>query len=347
MSPEGVDQTIAGSPDRESIGLSMKKPASMRKLAIVDDNPRTTLLIKTILERIRDLEIETFRDPCEALRSCQDHELDLILLDYHMPLMNGIEFLQEFRKNEHLCDIPVVMITGEEDKDLLYRALEAGATDFLRKPVEPVELIARARNMLRLRSRQIELVQANQKLTVMATTDELTKLANRRYILQTLKHECQRAGRYSRPFSLAMIDVDHFKRVNDTYGHDVGDEVLRNLASVLVRVFRNVDCVGRLGGEEFAVCLPETDLEGAMRACERLRTELVATPVEAGGECVSITASIGLAGFNRETQSPESLMKRADELLYEAKNNGRNRIEMDTARWGANRAVGNADKARP
>ncbi len=313
----------------------MKKFASMRKLAIVDDNPRTTLLIRTILERIRDIEIVSYSDPCEALRSCQDLEQDLILLDYHMPGMNGIEFLQEFRKNKQLCDIPVVMITGEDDKDLLYRALEAGATDFLRKPVEPVELIARARNMLRLRSRQMELSRANQKLTVMATTDELTKLANRRYILQTLKHECERSRRYSRPFSLAMIDVDHFKLVNDTYGHDVGDDVLRNLASVLVSVFRNVDCVGRLGGEEFAVCLPETDLDGGKLACDRLQTELVATSVEADGERVSITASIGLAGFNRETETPDRLLKRADELLYKAKNSGRNRIEVDTTRWDA------------
>ncbi len=304
----------------------------MKNLAIVDDNPRTTLLISTILERIKNVEIETYSDPCEALRSCQDHELDLILLDYHMPGMNGIEFLREFRRNEQLRDTPVVMITGEDDKDLLYRALEAGATDFLRKPVEPVELIARARNMLRLRSRQLELTQANQKLEVMATTDDLTKLANRRYFLQTLKHECERSHRYSRPFSLAMIDVDHFKRVNDTYGHGIGDEVLRNLATVMVRVFRNVDCVGRLGGEEFAVCLPETDIPGAMRACDRLRTELESTSIDADGACISITASVGLAGFDSETETPECLMKRADELLYKAKNNGRNRIEADTTR---------------
>ena len=261
--------------------------------------------------------------------------------------MNGIEFLHEFRDNPHLRDIPVVMITGEDDKDLLYRALEAGATDFLRKPVEPVELIARVRNMLRLRTRQLELSRANQKLAVMATTDDLTKLANRRYILQTLAHECERSRRYSRPFSLAMIDVDHFKRVNDTYGHDVGDEVLRTLSTVLVRVFRNVDCVGRLGGEEFAVCLPETDLCGAKRACDRLQIELVTAPVEVNGEPVSITASIGLASFDRDTGTPESLLKRADELLYEAKRNGRNRIEVDTARCDAGPAVDHAIEARP
>ncbi len=144
-----------------------------------------------------------------------------------------------------------------------------------------------------------------------------------------------------------MIDVDHFKRVNDTYGHDVGDEVLRTLSSILVRVFRNVDCVGRLGGEEFAVCLPETDLGGAMRACDRLRTELMTTPVEARGEPVSITASIGLACFDKELGSSESLLKRADELLYEAKRNGRNRIEVDTARWDASDTVDKADEARP
>jgi len=310
-----------------------------RRLVIVDDNPHTTLLIKTILERIGNIEIETFTDPCAAVQECLSGDQDLILVDYHMPGMNGIEFLQEFRNDESRRDIPVVMITGQDDKDLLYKALEAGATDFLRKPVEPVELIARVRNMLRLRTRQLELTRANQQLAVMATTDELTKLANRRYILQTLTNECERSQRYSRPFSVAMIDVDHFKQVNDTHGHDVGDEVLRTLAGVLVQVFRNVDCVGRLGGEEFAVCLPETDLDGARRACERLQDEITAAPARAGGETVSITVSVGLAGFDGKTQSPESLLKRADELLYEAKRNGRNRIEVDAGQWDADAAT--------
>jgi diguanylate cyclase (GGDEF)-like protein len=302
-----------------------------RRLAIVDDNPRTTLLIKSILEGIGKIAIETFTDPRAAIEECRSGRHDLILVDYHMPGMNGIEFLRALRDEDHLCDIPVVMITGEEDKDLLYKALEAGATDFLRKPVEPVELIARVRNMLRLRTRQLELTRANEQLAVMATTDELTRLANRRYILQTLANECERAKRYSRPFSLAMIDVDHFKRVNDSHGHDVGDEVLSTLAAVLVRVFRNVDCVGRLGGEEFAVCLPETDLDGARRACERLRHELAAAPGHARGAAVSVTVSIGLAGYDEDAGTPESLLKRADELLYAAKRKGRDRIEADGA----------------
>ena len=345
MPSDGVDPTILPLRGQELANVTAENSPRTRRLAIVDDNPNTTLLIKTILESIGDIEIETFNDPRVAVQACLGGDQDLILVDYHMPGMNGIEFLQEFRNDEHRRDIPVVMITGQDDKDLLYKALEAGATDFLRKPVEPVELIARVRNMLRLRTRQLELTRANQRLAVMATTDELTKLANRRYILQTLANECERSQRYSRPFSVAMIDVDHFKLVNDTHGHDVGDAVLKTLAAVLVKVFRNVDCVGRLGGEEFAVCLPETDLNGARRACERLQDDLAATPSDAVGETVSITVSVGLAGFDRASQSPESLLKRADELLYDAKRNGRNRIEVDPGQWDAVDAADTVDAA--
>ena len=188
----------------------------MRRVAIIDDMLPNALLLKGYIRRLEDVEALTFTDPNEALARCTEAPPDLVLLDYHMPQMNGVEFLGKFRGVVHLQDVPVVMITGEEKKEALYRALEAGANDFLRKPVDDIELITRARNLLELRARQIDLANANEKLYLLATTDQLTSLKNRRYFLEKLQLEVERSCRYSRPCSVAVIDADRFKAINDT-----------------------------------------------------------------------------------------------------------------------------------
>ncbi len=306
----------------------------MMKLAIVDDILPNALLIKGMVKRLEDVEALVFTDPRQALHWCKEHDPDLILLDYQMPEMNGVSFLKELRREERLVDIPVVIITGEESKEVLYRALGAGATDFLRKPIDDVELIARIRNMLRLRSRQLDLAEANERLRVLANTDALTGLASRRFFLESFEIEFRRSRRYRHPLSVAMIDVDHFKRVNDTYGHDVGDKVLQSLAKILLRELRIVDRVGRLGGEEFVVCLPETDLKAAKTVCDRLLASVRGEHVNAGSERIQFTISIGLTEMSPDMGNPQSLVKRADDLLYEAKQAGRNRIEMQASRSG-------------
>jgi PleD family two-component response regulator len=201
----------------------------------------------------------------EALARCTEAPPDLVLLDYHMPQMNGVEFLGKFRGVVHLQDVPVVMITGEEKKETLDRALEAGANDFLRKPVDDIELITRARNLLELRARQIDLAEANGQLYLLATTDQLTSLG--RYFLEKFQLEVERSCRYSRPCSVAVIDADRFKAINDTYGHDVGDKVLQALANILIEELRGPDQVGRLGGEEFEIQFLETDWKCAGAYC--------------------------------------------------------------------------------
>lgn len=302
----------------------------MKKIAIIDDILPNALLIKGIAKRLDDVEPTIFTDPVEALRWCKENIPDLVMLDYHMPKMNGIEFLKEFRREENLRDTPVVIITGEEGKDVLYGALDAGATDLLRKPIDDVELIARAQNMLRLRARQLELEEANEKLFVMANTDALTGLANRRFFLKCLDDEFMRARRYRRPVSVAMIDADHFKKINDAHGHDVGDRVLRALADTIVRELRTIDRTGRIGGEEFAVYLPESDLAGAMLALERLRSAIADTRVVAGGKQIEFTVSMGVAELTPDTKTPAQLLKLADDMLYRAKTAGRNRVEAAT-----------------
>ncbi len=304
----------------------------MKKIAIVDDVLPNALLLKGYAKRLDDVEAVTFTDPVEALSWCAENIPDLVMLDYLMPEMDGTEFLNHFRDIEGLRDIPVVVITAAEQKEALYSALEAGANDFLRKPVDDVELIARANNMLQLRERQLELAEANERLLVLATTDSLTGLANRRHFLEKLQDEISRSQRYGRPFSVAMVDADHFKSVNDTYGHDIGDRVLQCLSGLMAGEARDVDCVGRLGGEEFAILLPETSLEGGQVFCERLLEKIRAVEVDTGAEPLRFTVSIGLTEVCRGETKTDVILNRADEALYEAKEAGRDRVVLHSRR---------------
>lgn len=306
----------------------------MRKIAIVDDVLPNALLLKGYAKRLDDVEAVTFTDPIEALDWCAENIPDLVMLDYLMPEMDGTEFLNHFRNIDGLRDIPVVVITAAEQKEALYSALEAGANDFLRKPVDDLELIARANNMLQLRARQLELAEANDRLLVLATTDSLTGLANRRHFLEKLQEEISRSQRYGRPFSVAMVDADHFKSVNDTYGHDIGDKVLQRLSNLMTGAARDVDCVGRLGGEEFAILLPETAVEGAKVFCERLLAHIREAEVDTGGEPLRFTVSIGLTEVCQGETKTDVILNRADEALYEAKEGGRDRVVLHSQRCG-------------
>jgi two-component system cell cycle response regulator len=300
----------------------------MRRVAIIDDMLPNALLLKGYMKRLEDVEALTFTDPNEALARCGEAAPDLVLLDYHMPQMNGVEFLRKFRGVLQLKDVPVVMITGEEKKEALYEALEAGANDFLRKPVDDVELITRARNLLELRARQIDLAKANKQLYVLATTDQLTNLKNRRYFLEKLGLEVERSCRYARPCSVAIIDADRFKAINDTFGHDVGDKVLQALSNALIEELRGVDQIGRLGGEEFAILFLETEKSKALEVCRRLLTRVRGTKVMAEGSEVNFTVSAGLTEIIPSGDEADAVLKRADRALYRAKELGRDRCEF-------------------
>jgi diguanylate cyclase (GGDEF)-like protein len=220
------------------------------------------------------------------------------------------------------------MITGEEKRETLYEALEAGANDFLRKPVDDIELITRARNLLELRARQIDLAKANEQLYFLATTDQLTSLKNRRYFLEKLELEVERSCRYARPCSVAIIDADRFKAINDTYGHDVGDKVLQKLSNVLIEELRGVDQIGRLGGEEFAILFLETERNSALEVCRRLLSRIRATRVMAEAEEIKFTVSAGLTEIIPSGDQADAVLKRADRALYRAKDLGRDRCEV-------------------
>lgn len=302
---------------------------ALRQIVIVDDVLPNALLVKGYLRRLPGAVATTFTDPIAALSFCKQSPPDLLVLDYHMPRMSGLELLREFRAVPELADVPVVIVTAEEGKDALYAALEAGATDFLHKPVDDLELIARTRNMLLLRERHLALAAANERLFALATTDALTGVATRRHFMERLADEVVRAERYGRSLSVAMIDLDHFKRVNDRHGHLAGDQVLQAFAECLSSMLRNVDLVGRLGGEEFALCLPETGGASAAVICGRILERTRNLRVAIGDASVGFTTSIGLTEF-RAGDDADDMLLRADTSLYAAKAAGRDRIADDS-----------------
>jgi two-component system cell cycle response regulator len=222
--------------------------------------------------------------------------------------------------------VPVMMITAFDRREVLLQALELGANDFLGKPLDELELKARTRNMLKLRARSVALADANRALHKLATTDVLTDLMNRRSFIERANAEVARARRYKKPLSVLLLDADFFKRVNDTYGHAGGDQVLRDLADHARHVVREMDFVGRIGGEEFVICLPETALDGAMIVAERLRERVAGHPVAFEDKQISVSVSIGVTEIQPGDGEVAPLMQRADMALYEAKNSGRNRV---------------------
>jgi two-component system cell cycle response regulator len=312
--------------------------AAMRmKVVIVDDQPAALRMLERQIAGIPDLELATFEDPERALAWCRENEPDLVLVDYMMPKLDGIALIRCLRDLPSLGNTPIIMVTATEDPPLLLRALDQGANDFLSKPPNFHELKARVSSMLRLRAAALEikaanaaLVEANRELTRLATTDPLTEIYNRRYFLQHAGDEFARIRRYGGVFSVFMLDIDHFKQVNDTQGHDGGDQVLKHVCRLVGEMLRTIDCFGRLGGEEFAVLLPETDAPGVQLVADRIRVALAATPAALdapdGARALTVTASFGTATFSTADKDFAALLGRADAALYLAKRAGRNRV---------------------
>jgi diguanylate cyclase (GGDEF)-like protein len=225
-----------------------------------------------------------------------------------------------------LTAIPIIMLTADSDSDRKVDLLDRGAADYITKPFHTKELAARVRVHLRLKSLSDELVAANIRLLELATTDELTGLSNRRHFEEVLRGELERSLRYKTPLSIVLIDVDHFKTVNDTYGHPVGDLVLRNLGRILAAAIRSTDRAARYGGEELCLILPHTPLDGAMTLAERLRATIAEAEHVFDGHVLRKTASMGVACSGSEARDGATLVKCADQALYAAKSRGRNRV---------------------
>ena len=283
---------------------------------LVEDNDDKRQLLKFALETA-GYNVRTAADGVEGLQAVESHQPDLIVTDVTMPRMDGYEMVRRIRANPSTRFIPVIIQTAlrGETQDVRLGA-EVGALGYITDPTDLDLLLARARTLLDFKNYLDSCEEA-------AFTDHLTGLANRRRFERQLEREVARTRRFNRPFCLLMLDIDHFKRVNDTHGHEAGDDVLRRLANALQAGTRGIDMAARIGGEEFAVLLTETDFAQGMEVAERLRVAVRETEFPAVG-CV--TVSVGLAEYNAATRDARELFSVADSALYEAKRAGRDRV---------------------
>jgi two-component system cell cycle response regulator len=267
-------------------------------------------------------------DGLEGFKKLLSSPVDIILCDLEMPRMDGFKFLGMMKSRPDLQDTPVIMLTGREDRELKIKGLEQGASDYITKPFDVEELVARVKVHLKIKNLQDDLKRTNELLLELSNTDHLTGLFNRRYLMQVLDKEVQRSLRKGGNLSLIVMDIDHFKQVNDQYGHLQGDVVLHKVAVQLQKELRAYDTAARYGGEEFIAVLPDAMLEDAVFVANRIRTSLQATRFSGELSQLSLTVSLGVAMFSKQNcTTADGFIKLADDALYRAKTNGRNRVE--------------------
>ena len=315
------------------------------KIVTADDEPAVRVLLARQLRRA-GFDVTACSNGREALEAIAATGANVVLADWMMPELDGLELcraVREMSESGALGFVYFILLTAKaDDKRHVVEAFDAGADDFLTKPYVEDELLARLRAGVRIidlqnlvTARQIEVHKINarmailnRKLQELATTDDLTKLNNRRCMLERLRENWTLAERHQRPMSFIMLDVDHFKRFNDSYGHEAGDVVLVQVAARIKSQLRNADVCGRLGGEEFAVLCPETDLEGAAQVAERIRDAIETHRLTHNGVSLSVTISAGVAQRSQQHPNCDALIAEADRALYAAKNAGRNRVGL-------------------
>lgn len=293
----------------------------MQTILAVDDAKDTLMLLEFDLQA-EGYNVIKVNDGQSALSQLNDHSIDLVLLDLYMPGLSGIETLSQIRANDALSNVPVIMLSASDDEDEIVEALELGAHDYVTKPYIAKVLLARIRNALRLKEK-------SERLESLAKTDHLTELNNKGHYESLAKNAISQMSRSTNNIAMAMLDIDHFKAVNDTYGHDAGDKVLKFFARMLEATFRDYDILGRVGGEEFAVCMPNTSNIDAINACERFRAKLAESSIEIDANTsLNITTSIGVASAQHQDCGYDftQLMLLADQFLYQAKEQSRNAV---------------------
>ncbi|HYC51221.1 MAG TPA: diguanylate cyclase [Gemmatimonadaceae bacterium] len=307
--------------------------AQTGRILVVDDHEDNIELLRARLEAW-GYEVDSAADGQQALDHVQASPPDLILLDVMMPTIDGNEVARRIKHNPALPFIPIIMQTALDSTESKVEGLEAGADDYITKPIEFAELKARVRSMLRIKrlqeeleERERQLLEANERLRHMSRTDGLTGLENRRSIERQLEHMMAHGERLSEPLSCVMSDLDRFKSVNDEHGHHAGDAVLKQFAVILKRAAREIDVVGRYGGEEFIVLLPGTVLDAAVTFAERVRKEVEAHTFVFDGGTIKRTASFGVAGWpHPKVSNCDRIVRAADDALYVAKETGRNKV---------------------
>jgi diguanylate cyclase (GGDEF)-like protein len=255
----------------------------------------------------------------------QERPPELLILDWVMPGVDGTELCRRIRDRQRGPYQYILLVTANDDKQDVVRGLEAGADDYLTKPFDRSELRARLRVGRRILTLQDDLIQAREELRFQATHDVLTGIWNRGALLDLLQRELQRAARNQGTTGILMLDLDHFKKINDTYGHLTGDIVLKEVAHRISQVIRSYDMVGRYGGEEFLIVLPSCDKSQVQNSSERIRTSIASTPILTASTEIAVTVSIGATIVGPGVTAEKEPLAAADRALYQAKNAGRNR----------------------
>ena len=300
-----------------------------RTLLIIDDSKAIRTQVQQIFSDGKQFsKILQAADGIEAFKLLVNNPVDIVLCDIEMPGIDGLKFLAMMQSREDLKEIPVIMLTSHGDLNTKVRGLESGACDYITKPFEPAEMVARVHVQMQIKTLQDELRRSNHLLMELAQTDPLTRLYNRRHLYEKLDVELNRCYRGGKPISLIMTDIDHFKRVNDQFGHQVGDEVLTKVADLLQQQLRTYDLAARYGGEEFCLVLPETDLDSACDVAERIRKSAEDMSFPAPMENYTLTMSFGVAAYDGTTEGEiDEIIRFADDALYDAKHSGRNQVK--------------------
>ncbi len=315
------------SPEREAVADTGRNG----RVLIVDDRPASYERIAATLAKEHDVEVEA--DPSQALFHAADGNYDLLIVSLGLENFDALRLCSQIRSLDRTRNLPILAITEPDNTARMLRGLEIGVNDFLIRPVDKNELLARTRSQVRKR-RYTERLRDNVQMSIeMAITDALTGLFNRRYMESHLGTLIEQAAARGKPLSALILDIDYFKAINDSHGHDAGDDVLRDFALRIKRSIRGIDLACRYGGEEFVIVMPETDMAVAAMVAERLRRRIAAEPfaIAQGTRQIPVTISIGIAGLRGKDDTAAALLKRADQALYRAKRDGRNRVVPDAA----------------
>lgn len=299
---------------------------------IIEDNESTRKDVSEIIKNLPNIKrVLEAANGIDGFRMLLENQVDLVLCDLVMPGMDGFKFLSLKESRSDLSNIPVIILTSQVEIKNKVKGLERGASDYVTKPFDEGELTARLRVQLKIKNLQDELRATNARLAEISVTDPLTRVFNRRYLFEILEKEFNRALRYKSSLSFVMVDIDFFKRVNDRFGHQMGDQVLVDVANLIREELRKPDVLGRYGGEEFGVILPETNLKGAWVVAERYRTQVAEYRFGTAHNPIRTTISLGVAAFpDSKVKTVDELVKVADDSLYQAKNLGRNRTQLSS-----------------
>ena len=299
------------------------------RILLVDVDPRSAERIRNYL--LAEHRLDVLHNPADAALAVSDGSYELVLVSMALGEFDPLRVCSQMRTAEQTRSLPIILLAEEQDRPRVVRAMDLGVNDFIVRPIERNELLARVRTQIRRQRYSTALRQSVSQTMALAVTDELTGLYNRRYFDRHLALMLARAQEQERDMALMLIDMDYFKAVNDTHGHDMGDAVLREFADRLRRNIRGVDLACRFGGEEFVVLMPDTDYQQAQGVAERVRRSVAERGFDVAGKPLAVTVSVGVALNESANDTPDTLLKRADVALYRAKREGRNRVVFDAA----------------